>query len=90
MGIQLLLAALADFARGRGQDDLAEYLDLAVVTHQAVGDDKEKLAELAAEIRAMIADGLRGPSDAELQAVRDRRRELSEQIRALPGSDGGG
>lgn len=89
MGIQLLLAALADFARERGQDDIAQYIDLAVVIHKAVGDDKAQFAALTAEIQAMVAEG-RGPNEAELKTVRERRSELSEQIRALPGSDGGG
>lgn len=88
MGIHLLLMALADFARERGQDDLAEYLDLAAVTHSAVGDDKEKFAELTAEIQAMVAEG-RGPNQTERDAVRARRKELSDQIQALT-SDGGG
>lgn len=90
MGIQLLLAALADFARSRGQEDLAQYLELAAVTHRAVGDDKAKFAELTEEIKLMVAED-RGPTEAERTAVRTRRRELSEQIRALGETgDGGG
>ncbi len=86
--IQLLLSALADFARGRKYDDVAEYLDLAVVISKATQDDKAKFAELTAEIQSMVDAG-RGPSDTEREAVRSRRDELSSQIQALSG-DGGG
>lgn len=86
--IQLLLTSLADFARNRNYDDIAEYLDLAVVISKATADDKEKFAELTAEIQAMVAEG-RGPNQTERDAVRARREELSDQIQALTG-DGGG
>lgn len=80
--IQLLLAALADLARAKGQDDLAEYLDLAGTITAATADDKAKFAELTAEIQAMVAEG-RGPTVDEINTVRARRAELSAQIRAL-------
>jgi hypothetical protein len=81
--IQLVLAALADFARGRGQDDIAGYLDLIGTIAEATKDDKEKFAELTAEIQAMVDAG-RDPTPEERQSVRDRRKELSDQIRDLP------
>jgi hypothetical protein len=81
--IQLLLATLADLARARGSDDLAEYLDLAATITAATSDDKEKFAALTAEIQAMVTEG-RGPTEAELTTVRERRAELSKKIRELP------
>lgn len=88
--LQTLLAALADLARSNGQDDLAEYLDLSGVIIGATKDDREQLAALTVEIQAMVNEG-RGPTEAERVSVRDRRRQLSEQIRALgEAGDGGG
>jgi hypothetical protein len=81
--IQLLLAALADLARSKGQDDIAEYLDLAGTITAATRDDKEQFAALTAEIQAMVAEG-RGPTESELTTVRNRRAELSTLIRELP------
>jgi hypothetical protein len=86
--IQLLLSALADFARNRKYDDIAEYLDLAGTISKATADDRAKFEALTAEIQAMVGEG-RGPNEDERETVRSRRRELSEQIQGL-GSDGGG
>jgi len=69
-------------ARGRGYDDIAEYLDLAAVTVAATKDDKAAFALLTSEIEAMVAAG-RGPTSEELSTVRARRDALSAQIRAL-------
>jgi len=80
--IQLLLTTLAQYARSRNQDNIAEYLELAAVTAAAAGDDKEKFAALTAEIQAMVALG-RDPTEDERSIVRKRREELSAQIRAL-------
>lgn len=83
--IQLLLAALADLARSRGQDDLAEYIELAGTIAAATSDDKAQFAALTAEIQAMVAEG-RGPTGEEITTVRARRQELSAQIRGLGGA----
>jgi len=80
--VQMLLATLADLARSRGAEDLAEYLDLAGVTAGATQDDKAAFAKLTAEIQTMI-DADRDPTPEELTSVRDRRAELSKKIRDL-------
>ena len=80
--IQLLLSTLADLARARGADDLAEYLELASVTAGATKDDKAAFAKLTAEIQTMVSEG-RGPTTDELTTVRSRRDELSKKIRGL-------
>jgi hypothetical protein len=87
--LQKMLNALAVFARVRKNDDLAEYLELAAVTAGAVSDDKAQFVALTAEIleKAAAATPL---TDAERQAVRDRRHQIADQIAALPVGDGGG
>jgi hypothetical protein len=87
--LQKLLNALAIFARVRKLDDFAEYLELATVVTGAVSDDKQQFADLTAEIlvKAQTATPL---TDAERQAVCNRRHLLAAEIAALKPVDGGG
>ena len=80
--IQRLLHAFSLLAAFADKDTLADYLQLASVIAGAVSDDREKFAEITAEIEAMVAAG-RGPTLAERDAVRARRHELAQQIADL-------
>jgi len=81
--VQKMLNALAVLARARHQPEIADYLELASVTVGALSDDKDQFDALTEEILAR-AQSKTMPTEAERQAVRDRRHELAEQIKNLP------
>lgn len=77
-----ILNAVAAIASGRGLYDIAEYAKLAGSFLKETDDAKAELEVLADEMEKMVTEG-RDPTPEEVQAVKDRRKALSDEIASV-------
>lgn len=84
-----LLNVLAAIVGVRGHGEIAQYLRVAATAVSEAQDAESAFAEVVAEIEQMVADG-RNPTPEEFAAARERRQQLSEEIRNTVIEDNGG
>jgi hypothetical protein len=85
--IRLLLTTISAILTARGEDRLADYIDLAETLIREGSDAADELRELTLQIQTMVAED-RGPTDDELADVRTRRDALVAQLDAARGDPG--
>lgn len=85
--IRLLLTTISAILTARGEDRLADYIDLAETLIREGSDAANELRELTLQIQTMVAED-RGPTDDELADVRTRRDALVAQLDAARNDPG--
>ena len=76
-----LLNVLGSVLKVRGQDDLGQYAQLAASLVREGSQAQGEFEALAAELQAMVDEGV-DPTPDQVDAVRNRRRELSAALEA--------
>ncbi len=75
-----LLMALGAFARARGEDEIADYIDEAAAYADAHSRFAGRMETTTAEIRQMVISGQTDLTPDQVQERQRRRAELSAMI----------